>query len=814
MTGGTDRTGGEAGTDGGPDGSDGRGRRFGPAARLLGLCLVAGLLLAGVTFPLIGGVGLVSNDASDTVSATSSDLAAGQLPLVTTVTDRAGAPLAYLYDQNRQPTPADQIAPTMKAAIVAIEDRRFYEHEGVDWTGTLRALVTNQSAGSTQQGASTLTQQYIKNYQLYVTARTPSERLKATEATYARKLREVRVALQLERELAVGRTKAEAKDEILQRYLNIVFLGNNSYGVGAAARTYFNTTPDRLTIPQAALLAGMVQSTAAFDPVAHPQAATGRRNEVINQMAVQGMITPAQAQEAAASPLGVLSPLATPANGCIGAGDAAFFCKYVVDYLGQAGISAEQLDRGGYTIRTTLDRTALTAMATALRDEVPARQRGVADVMAAVSPGADRHEVLAMGSNRVFGVDGSALETSYGLPWEPVNLGAGSVYKVFTAATALDKGLGINYQMQIPPDGYASPIYRDGSGNPFPVRNAGSYAPVLSMTDALAQSPNTGFVKLMEYTGVGPVVDMAVKLGMRSLAEPQGAGGKSIAEIAKEQNQGSFTLGVTPTSVLELSNVGATLGSHGRWCPPTPILGITDASGNAVPVTEQPCEQVVPPTLADTLMTGMSKDDQPGGTSAAAAGENGWNRPLAAKTGTTQQNKSAAFLGFTPGISGAVITFDDSSSPRPLCDGGGDSPPFPCGNGNIFGGKTPARTWYKTMMPLLAATPVQPLPPTDPRYVGGGTNEQIPDVVGRQVDDAQERLEDAGFTVARTTVNNRAGAGTVVGQSPRGSALPDQVVTLQVASGVVPAPPPPPGAVAAPASAPAPSTLRPGGAGG
>lgn len=799
MTRGTDRgeVGGSDNTDeAGDAGRAGNARRrgvaAGPLARMLGLCLVAGVILAGVSFPLVGGIGLISNDASDTVSATSSDLAAGQLPLVTTVTDRQGAPLAYLYDQNRQPTPIESIAPTMKAAIVAIEDRRFYEHDGVDWTGTLRALATNQSAGSTQQGASTLTQQYIKNYQLYVTAKTQSERLKATEPTYARKLREVRVALQLERQLADGRTKAEAKDEILQRYLNVVFLGNNSYGVGAAARTYFNTTPDRLTIPQAAMLAGMVQSTAAFDPVAHPQAATGRRNEVINQMAGQGMITQAQAQEATASPLGVVSPLATPANGCIGAGEAAFFCKYVVDYLGDAGISAEQLNRGGYTIRTTLDRNALTAMSAALQREVPARQRNVANVMAAVTPGGDRHEVLAMGANRVFGVDGSALETSYGLPWEPVNLGAGSVYKVFTAATALDKGLGINYRMQIPPDGYASPIYRDGSGNPFPVRNAGSYEPVLSMTDALAQSPNTGFVKLMEYTGVAPVVDMAVKLGMRSLAESQGAGGKSIAETAKEQNQGSFTLGVTPTSVLELSNVGATLGSHGRWCPPTPILAMTDSSGHPVPVSEQPCEQVVPPTLADTLMTGLSKDDQPGGTSSGAAAENGWTRPMSGKTGTTQENKSAAFLGFTPGVSGAVITFDDSSSPRPLCDGGGDSPPYPCGDGNIFGGKTPARTWYKTMTPLLAAAPAQPLPPTDPRYVSGGSSEQIPEVTGRTVDDAQSRLEDAGFTVARATVNNRAPAGTVVGQSPRGSSLPDQVVTLQVASGTVGAPPPPP----------------------
>jgi membrane peptidoglycan carboxypeptidase len=383
------------------------------------------------------------------------------------------------------------------------------------------------------------------------------------------------------------------------------------------------------------------------------------------------------------------------------------------------------------------------------------------------------------------------MQTSYGLPWEPVNLGAGSVYKIFTAAAALEKGLGINYQMPIPPDGYASPIYRDGSGRPFPVRNAGSYAPVLSMQDALAQSPNTGFVKLMEYTGVAPVVDMAVRLGMRSLAEP-GPNGVSIADTVRDQNQGSFTLGVTPTSPLELSNVGATIASGGMYCPPTPIESITDVSGAPVPLSEQPCEQVLDPALANTLMTGLSKDDQPGGTSANAAGQTGWARPLSAKTGTTQLNKSAAFVGFTPQYSGAVIVFDDSSSPRPLCDSGGDNPPFPCGSGNIFGGKTPALTWYKAMNPLFAPLPVAPLPPTSPRYMVGGSNEQVPDVVGDPVDDATAELRDAGFQVQQTAVGNRAPAGTVVGQNPHGSVLANQVVTLQVSNGTVPAPPTPP----------------------
>src|SRR4029078_8924094 len=191
-----------------------------------------------------------------------------------------GTPIAYLFDQNREAVPADRIAPAMKAAIVAIEERRFYKHQGVDWQGTMRAMVANSASGNVVQGASTLTQQYVKNYLLYVEAKTEAERLQGTEQTPARKLREARIALQMERSLS--------KEEILDRYLNIVFWGNGAYGISAAARTYFNTTADQLTVPQAAMLAGMVRSTTQFDPVAHPAAALDRRNLVIIQMQEQG----------------------------------------------------------------------------------------------------------------------------------------------------------------------------------------------------------------------------------------------------------------------------------------------------------------------------------------------------------------------------------------------------------------------------------------------------------------------------------------------------------------------------------------------
>ncbi|HZZ50342.1 MAG TPA: transglycosylase domain-containing protein [Pseudonocardia sp.] len=780
------------------------------AAKLLGFCLIGGLLVAGMVFPFAAGFGAASNRAADTVASATSDVAIGALPSATTLTDSGGGPIAYLYAQNRTVVAPDQISPAMKAAIVAIEDRRFYDHQGVDWQGTIRAMVANSASGDVVQGASTLTQQFVKNYQLYVAAKTESDRLKATEQTPARKLREIRIALQLEKKLT--------KDQILAGYLNIVFLGNNSYGVSAAAQTYFNTTADKLTVPQAALLAGMVRSTSAYDPVAHPEAATIRRNIVISAMADQGMITQKQAEEANTATLGVADPLASRPNGCIGAKAEGYFCKYVVNYLTQAGFTVDQLNRGGYTIKTTLDAKAMTNIKAALDSVVPPGQPHVADVMALVAPGPQKHRVLAMAANRTFGLRADREETSYGLPYEPVNLGAGSIYKIFTAATALEKGLGINYVMQVPASGYASPIYRDGSGRAIPVRNDGSYAGRMPMWEALALSPNTAFVKLEEFTGVQPVVDMAVRMGMRSLATTpfiDPATGRatkhSIAEVTKQQGLASFTLGVTPTSILELANVGATLASGGMWCPPSPVDAVTDAGGQPVPITELGCSRVLDTGLADTLLTGLSHDALTG-TAAASAKAAGWNRPIAAKTGTTQEYKSAGFFGVVPQAAAAVITFDNSNSPRQLCDPGGDSSPVACGSGNIYGGKAPARTYFRAMNGYLAGQPVLPLPATDDRYVNGGRAARIPEVIGRTSDEAQDILSQGGWKSDMQPVDNRAPAGTVVGQSQHGEGLPGDAISLQISTGQVPPPPPPPGPQEPPpgAAPAAPGTPPPG----
>ncbi|WP_190819385.1 transglycosylase domain-containing protein [Saccharopolyspora pogona] len=766
--------------------------------KLFGLCVLAGVLVAGLLFPITGSLGVVSNRASDAVNSISTDLMTKEPPLVTTITNRDGRPIAYLFDQNRTPAQPDQIADTMKAAIVAIEDRRFFDHHGVDWAGTVRAAVTNQMSGEIAQGGSTLTQQYVKNYLVHVVAAgDPVKQAKAIEQTPARKLREIRIALQVEKQLS--------KEDVLARYLNVVPYGNQAYGIAAASRTYFDTTPDQLTIAQAALLAGMVNSPSALNPENNSSEALNRRNLVIKAMEDQHRITAEAAEEARNSPLGLAQPLRGIPNGCVGAGPSdGFFCKYVIDYLERAGFTEEQLKRGGYTIRTTLDTRATDAAKAAAERGVPKTAKGIANVMSVVEPGQDKHRVRALVANRDFGLDASKGQTAYALPSGVVKFGAGSVYKVFTSAAALEKGMGIYNTIQAP-GSYTSSVYKNGMA-PYTVGNAEGVAPgPRTLQMALATSPNTGFVALQERVGLAQTVDMAARLGMREtlLAHtaggdplaPNGANGLSQAEQVKQRNIGAFTLGYAPTSPLELSNVAATIMSGGVWCPPTPVEQILDRNGNPVSITEDPCEQAVDTGLANALAVGMSRDDLPGGTAAAAAAAAGWNRPLASKTGTTEAHQSAGFLGATPQFAGAVLTFSDGTSPQGICD---SDPPRLCGvnGGNIYGGKVPARTFFDAMKVIHEGLPVLPLPPTTKRYEDGGDEFQVPNVVGTDAKRATETLEKAGYKVQQRSVSSTRKQGTVTSQTPRGFALPGEVVTISVSTGYVPPPSPekpPPG---------------------
>ncbi|MCV7259583.1 transglycosylase/D,D-transpeptidase PonA2 [Mycobacterium shimoidei] len=761
-------------------------------AKLAGCCLLAGVLLAALMFPAAGGVGLMSNRASEVVANGSAQLLEGDVPAVTTMVDAKGNTIAWLYSQRRFEVPTDKIANTMKLAIVSIEDKRFAEHNGVDWKGTLTGLAGYASGDLDTRGGSTIEQQYVKNYQLLVLAQTDAEKRAAVETTPARKLREIRMALTLD--------KTFSKPEILTRYLNLVSFGNNAFGVQDAAQTYFGVDAADLNWQQAALLAGMVQSTSTLNPYTNPDGALARRNLVLDTM-IENLPQEADALRAAkAEPLGILPQPNELPRGCIAAGDRAFFCDYVQAYLARAGISKEQLARGGYLIRTTLDPDVQASVKQGIDAFASPDLDGITSVMSVIKPGKKSHKVLAMASNRRYGLNTDAGETMRPQPFSLVGDGAGSIFKIFTTAAALEMGMGISAQLEVPGSFQAKGMGSGGAkGCPketWCVINAGNYRGSMNVTDALAASPNTAFAKLIQLVGVPRAVDMAVRLGLRSYADPGTArdydqdSNESLADFIKRQNIGSFTLGPFEVNALELSNVAATLASGGVWCPPNPIDKLIDRDGNEVAVTTEPCEQVVPEGLANTLANALSKDSQPGGTAAGSAGAAGWNLPMSGKTGTTEAHRSSGFVGFTNQYAAANYIFDDSTHPSDLCS----SPLRRCGSGNLFGGNEPARTWFTAMKPVANNFGEVKLPPTDPRYVDGGANSRVPSVVGLDVEGARTRLKEAGFQVADqpASVNSTAKYGEVVGTSPSGQTIPGAVITIQTSNGIPPPPPPPP----------------------
>ena len=755
-------------------------------------CLLASVIVAAMLFPVAGGLGLMSNRASDIVANGSAQLLEGDVPAVTTMVDARGNTIAWLYSQRRFEVPADKIADTMKLAIVSIEDKRFTVHNGVDWKGTLTGLAGYASGDLTTRGGSTIEQQYVKNYQLLVVAQTDAEKRAAVAATPARKLREIRMALTLDKTLT--------KPEILTRYLNLVSFGNGAFGIQDAAQTYFGIDASALNWEQSALLAGMVQSTSTLNPYTNPDGALARRNLVLDTMIENLPDNADELREAKQKPLGVLDRPNELPRGCIAAGDRAFFCDYVEEYLARAGLSKEQVARGGYLIKTTLDPDVQSRVKSAVDSNAAPDLPGIASVMNVILPGKTSHPVIAMAGNRTYGLNTDAGETVQPQPFSLVGDGAGSIFKIFTAAAALDLGLGINANLDVPGRFNAKGLGEGGAkGCPRETWCVENYRDPrnlsMNVTDALAKSPNTAFAKLISQVGVSRTVDMAVRLGLRSYADPGTAraydpnNNESLADFIKRQNIGSFTLGPFEVNPLELANVAATLASGGMWCPPDPIEAIYDRRGNEISVDAETCEQVVPEGLANTLSNALGRDTTTG-TAAPAANSTGWSLPMSGKTGTTEAHRSAGFLGYTNRYAAANYIYDDSPNPTDLCS-------FPlrqCYDGDLFGGKEPADTWFTALTPIAEDFGEVSLPPTDPRFVDGAPSSRIPNISGMGQDSARERLRSSGFQVADqvSMVNSTSPAGTVIGTSPSGQIVPGMIVTILVSNGVAPPPPPPP----------------------
>ncbi|WP_238010283.1 transglycosylase domain-containing protein [Dactylosporangium sp. AC04546] len=708
-------------------------RVFGGLLRLLRTGLVAGLAVAALVYPIVALTGIGAKKGADALITPAGALRASTPAQTTRVyaADNGGL-LAQFYEEYRTYVPLAEMSDSIQKAIVAAEDARFWEHHGVDFKGVARAFVANQKAGSVSQGASTLTMQYVRNV-LRDTAVTPEEVNRATEQTGARKLREMRLAIELEKHLS--------KQEILERYLNVAYFGHRAYGVRAAAEVYFSKLPADLTVPEAALLAGLVQAPSAYDPAsAEPRAATARRDYVIGRMAALGYLTPALADEARATPIALR--LTEPPNDCLATRPGwGFFCAWFRTWWSQQaafgdspGERLDALRRGGYTVVTSLDpRVQQIAQQQVLKRERTRSPYALGQVLIEPATGL----VRAMAVNRVYSLDRASngphsdprqrkrLHGNYPNTVNPLLGGgdmagyqAGSTFKMFTMLAALEQGLPLSTTIYSPKTfqskyktGRDSPA-RCGADSWCPSNASDSMTGRQTMYSGFGKSVNTFFVQLEQRVGAESAVRMAERLGLRWRTGID----KLQASEAKARTWGAFTLGVADTTPLEMAGAFATVVADGRHCEPIPVTSITDPSGaevldaKGVPVARPRCAQVLSPDVARGAVDAARCVT---GYKAATGNCGGWStasrvyptvrRPVAGKSGTTDDNRAAWFVGMTPTLTAAAFIADP------------DNPLHRVGSGNA---SKPRETVADTLREALAGTQVRDFVPPSAAVAG------------------------------------------------------------------------------------------------
>ena len=627
--------------------------RFGTWPKILAAftatAVAGGVVAAGIAMPALGAAGAITNTAVASFESLPTDLADPPMQQRTMITDADGTVIATYWgdDGNRLNVPLEQISPYIQQAIVAVEDSRFYEHNGVDVRGTVRALATNSGAGEIQQGGSTITQQFVKMI-LLTSAETPEEQAAAIERTPQRKLREASYAISIE--------KRKTKQEILDGYLNIAYFGAGAYGVEVASQRYFGVPASQVTLPQAAVIAGVVQQPGAFDPLVNPEASQQRRDVVLSRMLEQGMITQQEYTEAVATPIAAtLNPVET-LNGCPGT-SAPYFCDYVLKSFlldPSFGPSREAreaaLKQGGLVIRTTLDSKTQAAAQQATLDAIPTTDpSGKAVAISMVQPGSGR--VLAMAQNREWGIDGAGKTTyNYNVDVEhggTQGMQAGSTFKVFTMMAALEKGISPYMNIRSPQERTFT-NFRSCDGERFPpytVENS-TGAGTFNMWTGTAKSVNTYYVGLAEMTPLCRMAEIAEGMGVTK------GNGDKLERVP------SFPLGSNEVTPLAMAGAYATIANHGRYCPTHAIDTVEKyepggGAGEQIFKADVKCTQVVSERVADTagrILVNVVEN----GTGRAVA----FGRPVAGKTGTTDSNAAVWFDGFTPQVASAVWVGD------------------------------------------------------------------------------------------------------------------------------------------------------------
>jgi membrane peptidoglycan carboxypeptidase len=767
-------------------------------ALLLSFVLIAGIggvLAAGLALPAVALANGATSLTTQTFNDLPTDLSLTTLPQKSVILAADGTQLATFYDQNRVIVPLSAIAPILQKAVISVEDKRFYEHSGIDPQGMLRALAKTQFGDQTQ-GASTLTQQYIKNVQLQAaeTIDDPVARAAAIKAAtdstgtdgYARKLREAKLAISLERRMS--------KDQILEAYLNIAQFGASSiYGVEAAAEYYFGGThASDLSYLQAATIAGITQSPSKWDPVLHPDQAQIRRNIVLGTMHDQGYITDAEYHTGIATPIAsTLNPKPVQ-QGCMKAGanvpGSGFFCDYVTKVIlndpafGKDQTARQQLlYRGGLTITTTLVPGEQALAVKSVDDKVPPTDpSGVSASMVVVEPGTGK--ITSMAQNRDYSAvqnPGPGLtavnwntSSSYG---GSAGFPPGSSFKPFTLVEWLKSGHNLMQTF----DGTLRPIALSSfaaCGKPYARTGTYEYGNsegnggFMNAIDATRLSVNSAYLAMGAQLDLCNIMQDAADLGV---VQPGGKGmGKPIAP------RPANIIGSDNVTPLAMASAYAAFAANGTYCAPIAITRVLDDKGKDMAVPSANCQEKLEPRIASAVNYTLKNVWK--GT-AAALGVPSY--PAGGKTGTTSRAEDIWFVGYTPlRAAAAWVGHDDGMRPMNGLKINGIT--YSARRGGPYGADIPGPIWREFMDQFMAGKTVADFPAPGSKEVYGDII-SVPSVVGLPQDQATAALQGAGFQVriSATTATDPSPAGTVVSQSPSGRAPRGSTITLTLSDG-------------------------------
>lgn len=560
----------------------------------------------------------------------------------TTVYDRNGDPIVSLYAKSRLWASTDTIPLHLQQAYVATEDARFYLHKGIDFRGILRALYQDLKSGRKAQGGSTITQQLVKN--LFF----------SHEKNVIRKIWEMAYAIRIEQQYN--------KKQILELYLNSIYLGHGAWGVEAASRVYFGKPVRELTLNQSALLAALARSPEYYSPFRNPKAALKRRNLVLQLMYKYHYLTAEQLKMYRAKPLEVLN---SPGTTYVG----AYFVDYVIDFLTrQTKFSEQYIRTAGLKVYTTMDRRIQKAAEQVFND-LPIASRDQWGVIqpqgALVALNPQNSAILALVGGRRF--SGAEVNRSYQIHRQP-----GSAIKPFVYAAALENGYTADSQLE------DKPLQLWVNGQPWQPQNYDNqYRGWVDLRTALEESINTIAIQLVQALGVRPVFNLARRMGLESLIEDSQRNDLGLAPLAL----GGLTKGVT---LLELTGAYSAFVNQGIFSRPFGVLSVYDQKGRLIYRGKVRQQQVIRPETA-TELTLMMEGVVARGTGKRAR----LDIPAAGKTGTTNGNTNGWFVGYTPRLLAGVWIGNDLANQPLLVKG------VPMGSG------TAAELWGNFMRQAL-----------------------------------------------------------------------------------------------------------------